>query len=531
MISGELHGLTEIRNTLHNNRHFIHNRNDVSELISHFYEDQGEKLLGYLNGCFNLLIVDVRKEKVVVANDRFGLSRFYYCKLPEGGMMFAPELKCFRLLPDLKVNLDLKAVIQNFKYDCILDNNSFFEEVKRFPIATSFIFQNDKCKDDVYWSPEEILDKPKLTVDSFINKSTQLFESITENYYTLGQTGLSLTGGWDTRAILSVLYRKEINVPCYTFGGVYKDSFDVRIAEKLSNRTGNSFKKILLGKEFLGDIENWVNRAIYISDGIAKLTTCHEYYVNLAAREFGKIRLTGKYGSQIVRGVTLLKDRSPDLGIFSRDFRQRYINQSYEFKKSGVATLLREELPQLEGNKQTQEMAALTLRTPYMDNSFVDLMLRAPRIKDTSLLQKNIILRNAPHFADISTNRGELIKKGIFQNINKMYYTSMNFIDTVYNWERLPIWALWVCLVGDVLGISRFFNGNKEWIHYRLWFKNELKEYISQVILDPVTLQRPWYDSSFLRKIMNAHCSGVRNYTSEIDKIVSFEIWCRMNDI
>jgi len=390
-----------------------------------------------------------------------------------------------------------------------------------------------------FWNPEEVFNKPKLSQDNYIEKSTAVFESIVENYYTPESTGLSLTGGYDTRSVLCVLDKKGINLPSYTFGGMYKESADIKCARSLAELTGNSFQKILLGQDFLNEIDKWVQKAIYVSDGIAKLNVCHEYYVNLAAKEFGAIRLTGKYGSQVVRGVSMLKDRSPRLDIFEQDFRDLYINKNNVLEKNGLVTTLRDELPQLEATKQIQEDAVLTVRTPFMDNRFIDLMLRAPAMDDTSLLQENIINKNAPHFDQVSTNHhahlprtiSAFIKTGPIKNSIRFSNSVLSLSDCVYNWEALPNWGLVPFKMSDIFGFSRIFKGTEMWVHYRLWFMKELKDYITNIILDPITLQRPWYNAEFLKKMMKYHYSGMKNFTPEIIKIASFEIWCRQNDI
>ena len=44
----------------------------------HAYENKGLKFIEDLNGWFSGLLVDLREEKVVLFNDRYGLSRVYY---------------------------------------------------------------------------------------------------------------------------------------------------------------------------------------------------------------------------------------------------------------------------------------------------------------------------------------------------------------------------------------------------------------------------------------------------------------------
>ena len=53
---------------------------------------------------------------------------------------------------------------------------------------------------------------------------------------------LSLTGGFDTRLIMACLNRAGTTLPCYTFGGMYRDCFDVKIGRKVAAMSGCSHR-------------------------------------------------------------------------------------------------------------------------------------------------------------------------------------------------------------------------------------------------------------------------------------------------
>jgi hypothetical protein len=159
-------------------------------------------------------------------------------------------------------------------------------------------------------------------------------------------------------------------------------------------------------------------------------------------------------------------------------------------------------------------------------------------MENKSLLQENIIHKNAPHFAQIPTNhRAHLprtisgfIKTGPIKNTIRYFHSSMSLFDCVYNWEYLPNWGLLPFKLSEISRFSRVFNGSETWVHYRLWSKKNIKDYIKNIILDPVTLQRSWYDGEFLEQMIKHHFNGRKNYFSEINKIISFETWCRQNN-
>ena len=71
---------------------------DASYLV-HLYEEGGCAFLEKLNGWFSGVLVDLREQKLVLFNDRFGVNRIYYHE-DASGFYFASEAKSLlRVLP------------------------------------------------------------------------------------------------------------------------------------------------------------------------------------------------------------------------------------------------------------------------------------------------------------------------------------------------------------------------------------------------------------------------------------------------
>ena len=524
--SGELYSFREICDQEKINTDI--KRNDFyASIIENLYKGRGISVLEILNGFFNLVLVDKERKLIIIANDRHGMQRFYYGRSSDDSIIFAPELKCYKHYPELPLNLDDYAVLNKFKYKCFYKDETFYKEIRLLPIASKVEITNGDWNFSEYWTPE--IDN-KLSEEEYLKQAQKRFEEIVEDYVDENNTGLSMTGGWDTRAILSVLNNRGKKLPLYTFAGHQSDSNDVKIARELARITDNPYHKIILGTEYLENFSKWVEKAVYISDGLSTVSRCQEYYANIKVRQFGTIRLTGKYGSQLVRGVTNLHENSPTLQIFSKEYREKYSNSASVSQSKDLSYVLRYELPQLESQAQSQEMAALFVRTPYMDNKFVELMLKAPNMEDSSKLQKLIIAENTPDWINLPTNRGEYIRNTKINQIKGRWTKTLNVFDVAHNWVRLPTFHMKVFDLMDLFGINSIYKGRESWHHYRIWFRKQLGEYIEQIILDTRTLNRHYYNQHFLEKMVKDHRAGRANYTKEIDKILSFELWLRQHE-
>jgi asparagine synthase (glutamine-hydrolysing) len=59
------------------------------------------------------------------------------------------------------------------------------------------------------------------------------------------------------------------------------------------------------------------------------------------------------------------------------------------------------------------------------------------------------------------------------------------------------------------------------------WMRNELRELILTTLLEPRTLQRGYFDSIGVRRLLDEHFSGRRDRSSAIWRLLIFELWHR----
>jgi len=64
------------------------------------------------------------------------------------------------------------------------------------------------------------IDFPRYNLNRFLNILPRYFNS-------KEPIGMSLTGGLDIRMIMVCINQPPESLPCYTFGGMYRDSFDI----------------------------------------------------------------------------------------------------------------------------------------------------------------------------------------------------------------------------------------------------------------------------------------------------------------
>jgi len=60
------------------------------------------------------------------------------------------------------------------------------------------------------------------------------------------------------------------------------------------------------------------------------------------------------------------------------------------------------------------------------------------------------------------------------------------------------------------------------------WFKNELKDYIHEVLLSEESIRRGYFRKDYLRLMMDEHCSGQYDHGNRLWALLNLELWHRM---
>ena len=222
---------------------------------------------------------------------------------------------------------------------------------------------------------------------------------------------MSLTGGLDSRMILSWFQAEAGALPFYSFGGSFRECQDVIIARKVARTYGQQHQVITVGQEFLSQFPHYSERAVYLTDGCVGVVHSADLYVNERAAKIAPVRMTGNYGGEVLRRVRAFKAIEPASGLYHPDLAARFkvaiatYNRLFETHPLSFAVF--RQAPWHHYSLLSLEQSQLTLRSPYIDNEFVKMVYRAPQ---STLTSNNISLRlihdGNPALGKIRTDRG-----------------------------------------------------------------------------------------------------------------------------
>ena len=486
---------------------------DRAQYVISRYEAAGPEFLTELNGWFSGLLLDLRKRQTVLFNDRYGLGRIYYHQAPDA-LFFASEAKSLlKVLPQTR-RLDPQGLGEWLSCGCVLQNRTLFPGIELLPPASAWTFFPDgKLTKACYFDPRSWESLPRLGSDEYYERLKGTFPRILKRYLNGGRrVGMSLTGGLDGRMIMSWSGRAPGELPCYTFNSQFRDCADVRIARKVAHACGQPHQTITVDERFFGEFPALAEKAVFVTDGAMDVTGAAELYVNRVAREFAPVRLTGNYGSEILRSYVAFRPRTVSASLFSRDCIAEVSKATHtyaaEARGKPLSFIAFKQVPWHHFARYAVEQSQLTLRSPYLDNDLVALAFQAPPESALSLEPSlRLIAEGNPALGCIPTDRGISYPSG--RAANRLHRSLQEFLakaEYAYDYG-MPNWLARFDSYLSPLRLERLFLGRQKFCHFRTWYRHQLAGYIRQVLLDPRALARPYLNGSAIESDDRRACS------------------------
>ncbi len=499
----------------------------IGNWLVHFYEEEGDRFFEKLNGLFSGLLIDKRRNRAFLFNDRYGVERIYLHET-ENATYFASEAKALlRILPELS-SFDQEGVAQFLNYGCTLDWQTLFRGVQILPGASLWSFENGKCHKQKYFSPETWESQSILSNESFESEFQETFNRILPRYFqSKSQIGISLTGGLDTRMIMACRPKTSGHPVCYTFSGERGQTLDHLLASKVAKACDLEHHILRIGPDFFSNFSSYSDETIYVTDGSFGLTGAHEIYLNSQARRLAPVRLTGNYGSEVLRGVSTFKPIGLSQNLFPSDISKLVsgcAKKASDSKKHPVSFAAFREIPWNLFGTLAAGRSQVTFRTPYLDNELVALAYQSPeRFRKSSLLASRLVNANSAVLSKIPTDRGFAGDNSGLGFLFRRFFAEATFKIDYYNSEGLPhLLSRFDPLLRRVssgLGIL----GLHKYLPYRHWFRRDLAGYVNDKLRDVQTRQMPFWNSDFLESMAKDHIRGRNNYVREINAVVTLE--------
>ncbi|PHV12116.1 XrtA/PEP-CTERM system amidotransferase [Chitinimonas sp. BJB300] len=534
---------------------FLFRTRSDTEVIVHAWAAWGTDCVKRFRGMFAFALWDRNQETLFLARDRLAVKPLYYAYLPDGTFLFGSELKSLLAHGGLARDIDPLAVEEYFALGYVAEPRTIFKQARKLSPAHTLTLRRGQPipEEQPYWDVRFSTDQSLSAEDACAQMTDKLRESVKLRMIAEVPLGAFLSGGVDSSAVVAMmagLSQEPVNTCSIAFDDpVFNESaFADMVAKRYQT---NHHVETVKSDDF--DLIDTLAR-LY-DEPYADSSAIPTYRVCELARKYVTVALSGDGGDESFGGyrryrMHLMEERlraalpqgvrRPLFGLLGRvypkaDWAPRIFRAKTTFEgmaRSSVeayfhsVSILRGPMrDQLFSPRFKQEIAGYNARTvfeqhaakaetddplaliQYLDlktylvgdiNTKVDRASMAHSLEVREPLMDHELvewLATLPSSLKIRGQEGKfLLKKGME--------------------PYLPDDVLYRPKMGFAVPLAR-------------WFRGPLKQRVREAVLGPRLAATGWFNADYLRHLVDAHQSGVRDYSAPLWTLLMFEAFLR----
>jgi len=544
-MDGEIFDDENEKNILKQKGHQFYIDNEP-EFCLHLYEEHGEKFVEKLNGSFVIVVMDIKNQKLLIANDRYGLRPLYYTRVGDK-LLFASEVKAILKDETFKKEINDEAVAEFFTFGQLLGVKTFFKGIEILPPASILVWENGDMSIKQYWKFKYDENIREYSEEYYVEELIKLFkQAVKRRMKGNGKIGigLSLSGGMDSRAVLAAI-DSPVTTITFTFPNIDNTP---KIANKAAGIKGFNHELLKIKEHFL---INYAKKAVYLTEGMLPLNYFLD--IKLLAKEYCDVLISGWEPETTFKGgflnkKILLVENDEELckllydkySIINDKILSFFFSDEYYHKIKDISFQnLKKEIEKIKNehpaNKNdtfiflNRELRSMVMgfvshrcviedRQPFRDNDLIDFALKIPpELRYNNRIYFKFLKKLSPELYNIpvsSTN----IKIGAPYFLYKIFSLKKKAMKKIIDIVRIKSRGL--------IKIP-FKSGHPE---YGKWIieNKGLRKWVEDILLDERTLNRKYFNRNFVLQMVKDHKNYKKDYTSLIFLLLTFELWYRI---
>ncbi|MBK9029632.1 MAG: amidotransferase 1, exosortase A system-associated [Propionivibrio sp.] len=554
VFNGEIYNYQELIPELQALGHVFHTRSDT-EVIVHAWEAWGEDCVKRFRGMFAFALWDRNSETLFLARDRLAVKPLYYALLPDGTFLFGSELKSLLAHGELARDIDPLAVEEYFALGYVAEPRTIFRQAKKLPPAHTLTLRRGQPAGEPreYWDVRFSLNNPIGADEACTQLNEKLNESIRLRMISEVPLGAFLSGGVDSSAVVALmagLSTEPVNTCSIAFAdpAFNEADFARTVAERYHT---NHHVETVESDDF--DLIDTLAR-LY-DEPYADSSAIPTYRVCQLARKHVTVALSGDGGDESFGGyrryrLHLMEERM-------RSALPRSIRQPI-FRLLGRVYPKADWAPRMFRAKTTFEgMARNSVEAYFHSVSILRDPMRAQLFSNK--FKSEIAGYSAQGvFEQHAERSGTDDPLALIQYLDLKTYlvgdinTKVDRASMAHSLEvREPLMdhelVEWLATLPSSLKV-RGQEGKyllkkamepllSQEILYRpkmgfavplaRWFRGPLKERLRQAVLGPRLAATGWFNRDYLQHLVDAHQSGMRDYSAPLWTLLMFEAFLR----
>lgn len=548
VFNGEIYNFPELRPGLEAAGHRFTTNTDT-EVIVHLYEEMGAECVQKLRGMFAFALYDERRNKLLIARDRLGKKPLHYAHV-NGRLLFGSEIKSILAVAPELAAVNQHALLQYLHFGYVLDPGTAFTNIHKLPGGRLLEFENDQVRVRKYWDVTEYSTyEPTSEPECLEELERRLAEAVKIRLISDVPLGALLSGGTDSSTVVALMARASRKpVKTFSIGFKYAEFNEAQYARLVAERFRTDHHELILDPEVVSTIEQLTSS---LEEPFADSSMLPTYYISRLARKHVTVALSGDGGDEMFAGYTRY-------GIQSR-------RQVFERIPNWAAKLYRERIfpliPRSTYGRRFSYNVSLPWRERYVDEmSFLPVFEREMPLlsddfraavadgadpqrlmlayldgkRDLDPLSQLLYLDTKTYLA------GDILTKVDRMSMLTSLEVRVPLLDhELVEWAAslTPRWKMRgqqqkyiLRKLAERVGVPQaVLNRPKQGFALPLvhWMRNEMKDLIQTVLLEPRTLQRGYFNPAAVRHILDEHFRGRRNQSGAIWRLLIFELWHR----
>lgn len=301
--NGEIYNYLELRQSLLRKGFRFRTFTDT-EVLLRLYECYGTDCVDHLNGMFAFALFDRRHNRLFAARDRFGIKPFYYTHTPEGGLLFASEIKALFMHPGVAPQWHAEGLHEYVRFQFCLGDKTLFKDIHRLPAGHRLLFcpgEEQPCIAP-YWRLNYEVDFTSEESCFTDNLLMLLQDAVDKQMRSDVPVGAYLSGGLDSGTITALAAtRHGPGFPCFLGRFDQGNAYDeLPFARHIATAHGC---QLHMTTPTAADLIQLLPRLVYhMDEPAAGPGLFPQYMVSRLAKEHVTVVLAGSGGDELFGG-------------------------------------------------------------------------------------------------------------------------------------------------------------------------------------------------------------------------------------
>src|SRR5687768_3834609 len=542
--NGEIYNFRELRAQLAARGHCFALDSDT-EVLLRAYQEWDTELVHHLRGQFAFAVWDARKERLLLARDRFGEKPLYLCETG-GSVFFASEVKALLKIPGVRPEVDLHAVRDYLAYRYVPAPRTLFAGIRKLMPATCATWQFGRRREVRYWSPPDRNPRAPTKIrdaDAVAQFKAELEAAVKLQMVSDVPFGAFLSGGLDSSTVVALMSRHHPKVKTFSVGFAEQRYSELPYAAQVAKQFGTEHHEIVVSQNDL--MAKLPSLVAYRDAPVAEPSDIPIYMLACEAARSVKMVLTGEGSDELLGGYPkhVMERFGWGYRVLPAIVRRGLIAPlasalPYSFRrlKTAVASANVEDWRE----RYVRWFGALD---PAECGRLAGPALNGAPVLDGSLPfdvpPGNSSLRRMLYFDQTSWLPDNLLERGDRMTMAASVEARVPFLD-----HRL---AEYVSTLPDALRVRGLHT---KWIlrqaaerliakrirkrpkvGFRVpvneWFRGDMREFLLDHLQGAGSRTRPYYNAPMLDRLLDEHVKGRQNHEKLLWTLLNLEIWHR----